>query len=271
MQRRVFFPALIGMVLIFIGLEVFSQDFEVAPTRLDFNAEPGENQTKVLNVRNHSNRKTAFVVSISDFLPSSDGQKQTMPPATTRRSAANMLNVNPSFFELNPGEMMPVQVTVLVPGDEYGAVWATLQVQPTTEQTSWDADKSLAAGVTVSGRIGISVYQSPSSNANHSLKVTRLAETTTATDVNRTFVATIDNLGDKVTSCKVFLIASNISTSEEVEFPSVTVETYPKMTREVKLELPKDAVPAGSYALAVIVDYGAKYTLEGAQIIIDVE
>jgi P pilus assembly chaperone PapD len=257
--------------LILFSSITFAQDFEVAPVRLDFNAEPGDNQTKVVNVKNHSNKKVSFIVSISDFLPGSDGKRQIMPPNTTRRSAANWLNINPSFFELNPGEQLPVQVTMLVPGDEYGAVWSMLYVQPTREQTSWDADKSLGAGVMVSGRIGVVVYQSPSSNKNHSLKVTNLIEITTAEDKIRKFSATIDNLGDKVTGCKVHLIASDINTSEEKQFPSLEVEIFPKMTRNVTVELPKGELNHGTYAIAVIVDYGARFALEGAQIVIDIE
>ncbi len=248
-----------------------AQDFEVAPVRLDFNAEPGENQTKVINVTNHSNNKASFIVSISDFLPGSNGERQMMPPNTTRRSAANWLNINPSFFELNPGEQLPVQVTILVPGDEYGAVWSMLYIQPTREQTSWDADKALGAGVMVSGRIGILVNQSPSSNKNHSIKVTNLTEVTAAQDTIRKFSATIDNLGDKVTTCKVHLIASDINSSEEKQFPSFEVETYPKMTRNVTVELPKGELSPGKYAIAVIVDYGSKFALEGAQLVVDIE
>lgn len=250
---------------------VFSQDFEVAPVKLDFNVEPGESQTKVINVKNHSNKKATYMVAINDFLPSSDGKKQIMPPNTTRRSAATFININPSFFELNPGDQIPVQVTMLVPSDEYGAVWGMLYIQPAQEQTGWSVDKSLGAGVTVSGRIGVVLYQSPNSNANYSIKVTSIQEITTPEDANRRFSATIDNLGDKVTSCKVHLIASNIKTAEEKQFSSIEVESFPKMTRTIEVELPKGELLPGKYALAIIVDYGPKFALEGAQIIIDVD
>ena len=268
---RVTFFCIIFLGLLALSNSVKTQDFEVAPVRLDFNAEPGENQTKVINIKNHSNRKTSYIVVISDFLPTSDGKKQIMPPNTTRRSAANWLNINPSFFELNPGDQIPIQVSMLVPGDEFGAAWCMLYIQPSREQTSWDVDKALGAGVTVSGRIGVTVYQSPSSNRNHSIKVTSLREITDSNDEDRIFSATLDNLGDKVTMCKVHLIASNIITAEETQFPSFDVETYPRMTRNVEVKLPKGKLPPGQYALAVIVDYGPRFALEGAQIVIDVE
>ncbi len=262
---------ILAAILLAASLNSKAQDFEVAPVRLDFNAEPGENQTKVINIKNHSNRKASFIVAISDFLPSSEGKRQMMPPNTTRRSAANWLNINPSFFELNPGDQIPIQVSMLVPGDEYGAAWCMLYIQPSREQTSWDVDKALGAGVQVSGRIGVTIYQSPSSNNNHSIKVTSLKEVTKEEDTNRKFSATLDNLGDKVTNCKVHLIASNINTADEKQFPSFEVETFPKMTRNVEVELPKGELEPGKYALAVIVDYGPRFALEGAQIVIDVE
>ena len=221
-------------------------------------------------MKNHSNHKASYVVAISDFLPESDGKRRMLPPNTTRRSAANWLNINPSFFELNPGDQIPIQVTMLVPGDEYGAAWCLLYIQPTREQTSWSADQALGAGVMVSGRIGVTIFQSPSSNQNHSIKVTGLSEVTNAEDSNRRFQATIDNLGDNVTPCKVYLIASNIQTANEKQFPTVEVETYPRMTRNLELSFSEEELPQGKYALAVIVDYGPRHPLEGAQIIIDI-
>lgn len=267
---KLLYSRILTLALVAIPLISAAQDFEVAPVRLDFNAEPGENQTKVINVKNHSNKKTSYIVAIFDFLPSSDGKRQIMPPSSTRRSAANWLNINPSFFELNPGDQIPVQVSMLVPGDEYGAAWSILYIQPTREQTSWDVDKALGAGVSVSGRIGVTVFQSPSTNTNHSVKVTSLLEITQPGDTLRKFSATLDNLGDKVTKCKVHLIASNIITAEEKQFPSFEVETYPKMTRTVEVLLPVTNLIPGQYALAVIIDYGPRFALEGAQMVIDI-
>ena len=262
---------LILLSLILIGNISLAQDFEVAPVKLDFHIEPGENQTKTINVKNHGNQKVTYMVVLADFIPSSDGKRQIMPPSTTRRTAANWLNINPSFFELNPGDQMPVQVTMLVPGDEYGAVWCMLYIQPTREQSSWSVDKALGAGVMVTGRIGVVVHQSPNSNTNHSVKVTGLKDDGTDENGKRNFTATIDNLGDKISMCKVHLVVSNIQTNEEKQYPPVEIETFPKMSRTVELSLPTEDLTTGQYAIAVIVDYGPRFALEGAQIVISVD
>lgn len=246
------------------------QDFEIAPVMLSFNADPGENQAKVITVKNHSNNKASFIVALADFLPSIDGEKKTLPPNSTKRSCANWMNINPSFFELNPSEEIQVQVNMLVPNDEYGTKWCILYIQPTTEQTSWTADKTLGAGVNVSSRIAVRIYQSPKSNTNHSLKIGNLTENTPVGSKKRTFTATIENLGDNITKCKVYLVASNMKTAEEKQFDPIEVETFPKMSRTVDLIIPEE-LPVGTYSLAAIVDYGSKNALEGTQILIEYE
>jgi len=59
-------------------------------------------------------------------------------------------------------------------------------------------------------------------------------------------------------------------TAEERQFAAQNIEVFPKMSRNIELELPNDLV-AGTYALAAIVDYGPKFPLEGTQIIIEVK
>lgn len=270
-MKKIEFRLIIVVLAIFCLPKVgIGQDFEVSPVRIEFNAEPATNQTKTLSIKNHSGRKTAYTISISDFLVSSNGDKKTLPPNSTKRSCANWININPAFFELNPNEDISIQISMLVPGEDYGAAWCMLYIQPSVEQTSWNADKKLGTGVTVTGRIGVEIYQSPRSNTNQSLKISNLVETTTASAINRTFSATVENLGDKVTKFKVYLLASNILTADEKQFPTQELEVFPKMSRNVELVLPNELSP-GKYALAAIIDYGPKFPLEGAQLIIEVK
>jgi hypothetical protein len=261
---------LLSFVLLVKANRVIGQDFEVAPVLLEFNSEPGENQFKIINIKNHSNVKASFIISIADFLPSSSGEKRIMAPNSTKRSCANWLNINPSFFELNPGDEIPIQIGMMVPTDQYSAAWCMLYIQPSREQTTWSADKNLGAGVTVTGRIGVLIYQTPKSNTNNSLKISSMAEITKVGDVVRTFTATVENLGERITKGRAYLIASNIKTSEEKQFKAIDFEVFPKMSRTIKMSLPNELQP-GSYSLATIVDYGTKFALEGTQIMIEVK
>ena len=263
---------ILGIVLVFvlINKNLRAQDFEVAPVKLEFETEPGENQTKTLNIKNHSNKKESFIIALADFLPSTSGETKYMAPNSTKRSCANWLNINPSFFEINPGDEIPIQIGMMVPNDQYSAAWCMLFIQASKEQETWNADKNLGAGVTISGRIGILIYQSPKSNTNNSLKISNLIEVTKVGDKDRVFTATIENLGDKITKSKAYLIASNMKTAEEKQFSAIEFETFPKMSRTIELTLPNDLL-TGTYSLAAIVDYGSKYSLEGTQILIEVK
>lgn len=260
-------------VFLFLSLvqkNAFTQDFEVAPVFLEFNAEPGENQSRTITVKNHSNKKSSFIITLNDFLPSSTGEKKVLAPNSTKRSCANWLNINPSFFEINPGDEIAIQLNMMVPTDEYSAAWCILYIQTTIEQSSWTSDKTLGTGVRVGGRIGVHIYQSPKSNSKYALKISNLVEITEAKDQERRFSATVENLGEKITKSKVYLIASNINNAEEKQFDPIEFETFPKMSRTVELKLPNVLAP-GTYSLAAIIDYGPKFALEGTQILIEVK
>lgn len=246
------------------------QDFEVSPVKLYFSAEPGENQTKTISVKNHGNSKISMLVSLGDFVPSENGEKKMLPPNTTKRSCANWLNINPSFFDLNPGEERTISVTILVPTSESTSAWCMLYIQPAKEQTAFGADKTVSTGLMVTGRIAVQVFQTPKSNMNQLVKVYNLKEIPSDNDKVKRYAVTLDNLGEKINTCKVYLILSDIKTAEEKQYPPIEVETYPKSTRDVILELPSD-IPPGQYALAAVVDYGSKNNLEGTQITVDIK
>ncbi len=246
------------------------QDFEVSPVKLYFSAEPGENQTKTISVKNHGNSKISMLVSLGDFVPSENGEKKMLPPNTTKRSCANWLNINPSFFDLNPGEERTISVTILVPTSESTSAWCMLYIQPAKEQTAFGADKTVSTGLMVTGRIAVQVFQTPKSNMNQLVKVYNLKEIPSDNDKVKKYAVTLDNLGEKINTCKVYLILSDIKTAEEKQYPPIEVETYPKSTRDVILELPSD-IPPGQYALAAVVDYGSKNNLEGTQITVDIK
>lgn len=248
---------------------MLGQDFEVAPVSLDFNAEPATSQTKIISIKNHSSKNTSYLVSIADFLPSQAGDNKVLPPNSTKNSCANWLTINPSFFEIVPGGEINLQISMMVPGDEYKTAWCIVYIQPSKEQTSWGVDKSLGAGVTVTGRIGVNIFQAPGSITSQGIQVSNFQEITSE-GTARKFSATVENIGDRITPCKIFLMASNLSTGEEHKYEAQNLVVYPKMSRNIELELPSN-LANGTYSIAALVDYGPKFPLAGAQIIVEIK
>lgn len=265
-MRYSFFSIIVFFVsTLFVG----AQDFEVAPVQLYFNAEPGESQVKVLTIKNHSSEKTSFILNISDFEISTAGVKEYKPANSTKKSIANWLSISPSFFDLEPNADRQVSVSIQPPTDDNGSRWGSIFVRTAKEKTSFEAGKDLSAGVTVSSRIAVQVYQTARSNKDYQAKIDQLREIESEDSTQRWFSAIVTNLSDIIVHCKVFLIASNMQTAHETQFPPVQFDAYPKNTQKIILKLPK-TLEKGTYALAAILDYGNIANLEGSQMVIEV-
>lgn len=260
------------LLLYFIVLSncILGQDFEVSPLQLFFNAEPGESQTKFFKVVNHKSNQETFIVKLSDYSINSKGKSSYEEAGSMKNSLADYSSIAPSFFELGPNEEKEIAVTIQQPADQYGSRWGALLISTALEQTSFSVDKGISAGLSVSGRIVIDVFQTPGTNKSYNATINNLSELTQEDDSIRTFSVLVNNLSEVITSCKTFLIATNIETAEEFTFNSYTFTMYPRSSRKIELDMPNE-LPKGTYSLAAILDYGSKTNLEGTQMIIKVE
>lgn len=242
-----------------------SQDFEVSPVKINFHAEAGQSQSTTVTVRNHANKKTAFMLEATDMILKE--KKDLKIINSIERSCSQWLNINPSFFELNPNEEKEVNVTIQVPSDSYSTRWAKIIVKTTKEQSAFNVDKGIGAGILISPQIAIKVLQSAKSNQNFDATIDQLIEITKTSDTARIFTAEIENIGDKIMKTKVYLLASNLNTAEEFQYKPIKVEIYPDTKKIVKLFLPKK-LPSGEYSLAAILDYPNAESLQGTQMTI---
>ncbi len=270
-MKNTFLKLPLNLLLLLTFSTSFAQDFEVSPVILNFNAEPGQTQTIPISITNHSNAKSSFSILLGDFVANKEGVLIAMPPASTEHSLVNWVSINPPFIEMNPNEQRQIIVSIQAPVGDYTTKWANIYVRSTAEQTALLADKELQTGLVISGQIVIRVYQSPKSNVNYRMKIMGLTEITTRSDTVRRFKANIDNLGDKISDCKVTLLASSLSTAEETKLQVIQFKSFPDSQQEIELQMKKDALPPGKYALAAILDYGPQSNLEGSQMVIRVD
>jgi hypothetical protein len=267
-MKSIFFK--IGAFLL-ITSNMFSQDFEVAPVTINFNAEPGQNQSIPVSITNHSNKKTIFTVSLSDFVINKAGERIQMLPATTENSLVNWISINPPLLEINPNETKQFLASIQAPVGDYSSKWAYIVIRTATEQTSLLADKNIQTGLNISGQILVRTIQSPRSNINYKIKIHSLQEIASITESSvRKFNVTIDNIGDKIANCRIFLLASNLADAKETVVYETKIESYPNTQQILTLQMPA-TLPAGKYSLAAIADYGNRNNLEGTQILIEVK
>jgi hypothetical protein len=251
--------------------KLLAQDIEVAPIRIRFSANPQETQTKTITVKNHSNNRESVVLTLKDYLIYKDGSRKILPAESSKNSIAKWITMNPSYLELNPNESQTVQLNFQAPSGDYTSKWGILSVSTAKEQTTFSADKETTAGIALYGRIDVYLTYTPQSEtqSNKRVKISNLKEITQQDDSLRTFSVHIDNLGNTIVPCKVYLIASNLSTLNEKKFKPKQIKAYPQTSRTLKLKLP-DVLKNGSYSLSAILDYGSSEALEGTQITIEV-
>lgn len=246
------------------------QDFEVAPVLVSFDANPGEIQNRLLTIKNHSNERQKFILSLVDYSLNEEGTKQAQPAGSSDRSLVDWLNINPSFVELNPNESARAELIMTVPRTGFNTRWGMIRVEVAKEQTASQADKQLSTGVVIVPRIIVLVKQSPRSNMNYSGTVSGLHEVEGFHPEFRSFEATLSNTGDKILDAKVFLALANLETAEEKQYKPTSVSIYPGQERKVVLTLPENPKP-GQYALAFLMDYGFRSAIEGGQILLTIE
>jgi hypothetical protein len=258
-------------VLFFLSIiTLMAQDIEVAPVRINFNVAPGESQSRIVTVKNHGNRTETISLQMLDFLVQRQGAMERLPAGSTRNSISTWINLNPTFVELQPNESQNIQINLQAPADDNISKWGILSFVSTREQVAFSADRELRTGVTISGRIDIFLYYNPATGEAGRVGISNLQEVDSPVDNERRFTINLDNLGNKITACKIFLMASNLNTMQEQKFRTVEITTYPQTTRVVELAMPAD-LPKGRYSLAAILDYPGSESLKGTQMIINVE
>ncbi len=267
MSKQLFF----SLVMVLASLYTMAQSFEVAPIKLNFTANPGETQTKMISVKNHGNQKASLVLSLKDYLVYKDGDRKILSPGASKNSIAEWITLNPSYLELNPNQAQSVEVTLQAPNDDFTSKWGILNVTSAKEQTSLAADKELSAGLNLYGRISVELSYTPRNQTSTRVQISNLRELTQSADSLRKFNVNIDNLGNTMTKCEIYLIASHMKTLKEKKYEPVEITAYPQSTRNVELTLPAHKLKPGNYSLSAILDYGSSQALEGTQITIEVE
>jgi len=264
------FRLIISFCFLFFAFSASAQDFEVAPVVINFTANPGEIQTRQINLINHSPKPQKYTLKLSDYEIDAEGNKKAVPLGSSKRSCADWITLNPSFVELNPNQSISIEALMTVPKDGFNTRWSIIYVEVSKEQSSSDVDKNLATGVVLIPRIVIMVNQSPTSNNNYKANITGLKEVSKPGDKQRSFEVLVTNTGDNVIEGNVTLALANIQTAREEKFSPVKVTVYPDASRTVTLHLPS-ALTKGKYALAAILDYGHRQPLEGTQLMLDVK
>ncbi|MCL3782456.1 DUF916 domain-containing protein [Prolixibacteraceae bacterium JC049] len=251
------------LVLLVLGVSFVAkaQKFEVAPTRIDFNLELGQNGQSFVNVKNHANKKKKYTVTLSDWTVSESGDIKYLPANTSPRSCADWITITPAVFELQPNESTKISVVMRVPNKEEAQTtkWGMLFVQEVEEQSATaGGDKSTKAGIKVNPSIGVYLLQAPDSYNNESATIDNMHEK----EKGKSVEVDVANTGDKILKSKVYLIVSDLQTADEITMEPIEVTLLPGVKKSIVLQLP-ETMKAGNYSLTGVLDYSPNQDLEG--------
>jgi len=256
---------IILLILSYISSNIFAQDFEVSPGKIFFSIDPSESQSKIISIKNHSNFKTPFTITLADFLIDADGKKIVINRNSSKNSCTEWITLEKNFFTLNPNEQIELKITMRAPDEDYSARWAMLYIQNTKVKTSFDVDKGIGAAVNIGGRIAVQVYRTSVTKMPALLSVKHLLEKNNPDSEKREFSVTIENGGSSIEKCKLIYIASDLNSGEEFEFEPILFESFPGYPREIKFTLP-ETLPPGEYSLVALLDYGINTTIKGTRL-----
>lgn len=241
----------------------------VTPSRLNFNLKPGASKTYEIKVTNDTKQINSFKVSVRDFDMDNKGRSIFMKPGESKYSLSKWMNISPTFFTLNPGEVQKIKVTVSVPeGEENNrAAWAVLFVEQAKERDKLDVSSSgntIALGVIPTFAFGVYLYQNPPSVKVNKVEIKNFKLVKDTTSIRKLDIV-LTNSGDGIAQCMAYVELSNLSTGKQQKLSVKRFTILPGYTRNYLFNLPEN-LEKGKYSAVGVLDFGSKDEIEAAEI-----
>jgi hypothetical protein len=246
----------------------------VTPAHVNFNLKPGQTRTYEVKVTNETLVSRSFNVTLKDFDADKAGKTIFMEPGTSMYGLSRWVSVAPTFFELKPGAVQKVMVTLTVPDSSHAnrAAWGILMIEEKKQRETLDNngdDKKISLGVIPSFAFGVYLYQNPPTVANNKVEIQNFLFQKT-TDNQRKIDMTLKNMGDGIASCIAYVELTNTSTGKQQKLTVKRFTILPGYVRNYMFSLP-EKLEKGNYSAVGVLDYGSKETIEAAELNFKVE
>lgn len=242
----------------------------VSPSHLNFNLKPGESKTYEVKVTNETLIKRSFTTSLKDFDMNNAGKTAFSDSGTSKYGMSSWLNITPTFFELKPGEVQKVKITLSVPDTGFSnrAAWSILLIEERKQRESLDNqgdDKKISLGVIPSFGFGVYLYQNPPTVQNNKVEIKNFSLQTGKEKKQRNVEITLQNVGDGIASCVAYIELTNQSTGKQQKLTVKRFVVLPGYVRNYMFALPEN-LEKGKYSAVGVLDYGSKDVVEAAEL-----
>jgi hypothetical protein len=241
----------------------------VSPAHIHFEVKPGGSTSSTVTINNDTDKQNNFRISFQDFNMNGYGKSEFLPAGSGKHSLSQWVNVSPSFVELAPGEKTEVTVSLLVPEDHPDAnkaAWSIMLIEQAEEKKSIEPEEGsnkIAFGVIPTFAFGVFLYQNPPNVAMTDVDIIYMEALTESE--NKGILIDIENLGDGISYCTVYVDLTNLDTGETQKMVMKKFTIVPGLKRAFTFQLP-EGLSSGQYSAVSVLDFGSDEELEAAEI-----
>lgn len=246
----------------------------VAPSIMHFRATPGKSETRYLTITNDQYKAVSFRLTFADFNLNDQGAATQLPYGEQHEyGLTRWIVADQTFIKLKPGEARKIAITVNLPDvpEAYRAAWAMVMVDLQKEREyivpPKSGDKAVVMGLIPTYGFGIYIYQNPPTVTMNKVEIRKFDFT--YDDKNRYVNIAVENVGDGIGFCLVYIEISNLNTGYNKRLPLKRITVLPGQNRELDIVLPGD-MPKGKYSIMGVLDFGSDTELEAAEMEITV-
>lgn len=247
----------------------------VSPSHINFNLKPGETKTYEVKVTNETLIRRSFTVALKDYDVDKAGKTSFLESGTSKYGMSSWLNVSPTFFELRPGGVQKVTVTLSVPDSGFSnrAAWSIMLIEEKKQRESLDNtgdDKKISLGVIPTFGFGVYIYQNPPTVKNNKVEIRNFTLQKGKEAKQRNIELTLKNEGDGIASCVSYVELTNETTGKQQKLLVKRFTILPGYTRNYIFALPQN-LEKGKYSAVGVLDYGSKDVVEAAELEFTIE
>ncbi|HYA42223.1 MAG TPA: hypothetical protein VEF34_13025 [Syntrophobacteraceae bacterium] len=223
----------------------------VSPIRVEHQVKAGTNETNVIEVRNESSEPTRVTVHAEDWSVDRKGNVSFSPAGGDPASCAEWIQLNPTDFRLEPGQIRQIRYSLTVPAEVKDGGYRAAILLTGMPLPGEGAGKRR---VNVHGRIAVITYATV---GNPEIRGRFEDFQVTAGNKGISFKLTLANDGDVHFRIKKSWISIKNSAGEEVsrvEVPEIPV--LPGGARELEFKKEDLALPKGAYLAEAVLDIG---------------
>lgn len=230
-----------------------SQDFEVAPVVIQFNATQLKPESASIMITNHDAQPKLYELSFSDEIHV-NGRKQYVGPGTTENSCYQWISADQMAVRVGPEQTGKITFKMAPSGaNQTGTKWITAFVKVSEDPVDKALNQDLNTGIRIVPRIAIKIIQDFNDNlgVDFSIDGDRIQ-----VDKNNNMVSlpVRNDTKNKVHKFKYYYSAIQKATGVQIESKPLYRTLYPGQEKEFQFHLSN--LEKGDYDIIYLIDPG---------------